>query len=151
MNPSSNDLLIAETGAKNAQAMYEAINAKNIALYNSNTAAGHPSPLPTIFTFNPDLYITLSMEQSANPGLALDWSECVTMSAYVPPATPQPGTSLPTAVVQPVGVDFPGWYELAPDSLSIPAGTKVEIGGATYAKGQYGNNPMGPLMGWQKQ
>lgn len=132
--------------------MYEAIDAKNIALYNSNAAAGHPSALPTIFTFHPDVYIALTMEQSANPAAVLDWSQTVTMSVFVPPATPvSSGPHPPTAVVEPVSEDYPGWFELAPDSLAIAVGTTVVISSVTYKKGQYSEDFIGPKLAWQQQ
>lgn len=148
--PSNQDLMIALKGAKNAEAMYESMNTKNIALYQSNAAAGHPSAPPPIYTFHSDVYISLTMQQSANPGAELDWSGVVTVSTYVPPATPPAeGSHLPTSVVGPVGPDWPGLYYLSPDSRSISAGSTTVIDGVTWTKEQYSENIAGPQYAWR--
>jgi hypothetical protein len=148
------DLAIAITGAKNAELMYAAMNKKNIALYNENAAAGHPSSPPPIYTFNSEMYIALSMEQSANPGATLDWSQCVTVTTYVPPATPPTGVHLPTVVVQPYNAaEFPGWYDLAPDSTELVDGTQTTIDAVVWTKGTVpgATSIAGPVHKWRAQ
>jgi hypothetical protein len=119
---------IAAIGAANAAAMYGAMNANNIALYNKNVAAFPLTQPPELFLFSSALYIQFSLEASANPSANIDWSECVTMVTYVPVPVPPAPASNPIYTIGAPDPYMPGFYAVSVNTNShsdLADGTKI--------------------------
>ena len=106
----------------------------------NSSAPALPQP-PQIEAVNSALVVQLEEANDSNPA---HWLEIYSYTtAPTIPLAPPPIT-LPTIVVQPFGPGFPGYFELAPDSPSIPVGQQVTISENVYFKEVVGENPFAP-------
>lgn len=108
-------------------------------------------PLPQIESVDTDLVVKLESNSVTDD---TQWLKIYSYKTYIPPPINPPSVNLPTLVVEPFGVGYPNYFELAPDSPSVTPGTSVTINGIKYTKENIGQSPFSPtgfITAWKQQ